>query len=136
LNTVVFDLDKKNERQIDCVHAFCSQNSTRYQVSSPLFCDASGDGIVGFMAGAAFRMGAESREEFGEKFAPTKKYGELLGHSLYFYTKDTGRPVKFVPPSFALTDITQIPRYRKFSIKDQGCNLWWLEYGGRLDTVH
>jgi hypothetical protein len=21
-------------------------------------------------------------------------------------------------------------------VKDQGCNLWWLEYGGRLDTVH
>ncbi len=136
LNTAVFDLDKKNEETIDCVHAFCSQNSTRYEVRSPLFCDASGDGIVGFMAGAAFRMGAESREEFGEKFAPTKEYGELLGHSLYFYTKDTGRPVKFVPPSFALTDITSIPRYKKFSVKDQGCNLWWLEYGGRLDTIH
>lgn len=136
LNTAVYELDKKNDEKIDCVYAFCSQNSTRYKISSALFCDASGDGIVGFMAGAAFRMGAESREEFGEKFAPAKEYGELLGHSLYFYTKDTGRPVKFVPPSFALTDITKIPRYRKFSVKDQGCNLWWLEFGGRLDTIH
>ncbi|WP_285057039.1 FAD-dependent oxidoreductase [Pedobacter ginsengisoli] len=135
LNTAVSDLDM-NGGHIERVKAFCSQNSTAYTVTSPLFCDASGDGIVGFLAGAAFRMGAESKSEFGEKFAPSAEYGELLGHSLYFYTKDTHRPVKFVPPAFALSDITKIPRYRKFSVKDQGCNLWWIEYGGRLDTVH
>jgi hypothetical protein len=141
LNTAVYDLDKnppgsENEDQITAVHAFCSQNSTQYTLSAPLFCDASGDGIVGFLAGAAFRMGAESAEEFGEKFAPDKAYGELLGHSLYFYSKDMGRPVKFVPPSFALQDIKEIPRYKTFNPKDFGCRLWWLEYGGRLDTVH
>jgi len=135
LNAAVSDLDMKGDH-IERVKAFCSQNSTAYTVTSPLFCDASGDGIAGFLAGAAFRMGAESKDEFGEKFAPSKEYGELLGHSLYFYTKDTRRPVKFVPPSFALSDITKIPRYRKFSVKDQGCNLWWIEYGGRLDTIH
>lgn len=136
LNTAVFDLDKSAEDTISAVHAFCSQNSTQYRLNAPLFCDASGDGIVAFLAGAAFRMGAESQEEFGEKFAPDKAYGELLGHSMYFYSKDVGRPVKFTPPSFALQDITQIPRYKTFNPKDFGCRLWWLEYGGRLDTVH
>ncbi len=81
-------------------------------------------------------MGAESREEFGEKFAPDAEYGELLGHSLYFYSKDTGKPVRFVPPAYALQDITKIPRYRRFNAKEHGCQLWWIEYGGRLDTVH
>jgi hypothetical protein len=127
---------KKEADTIKAVRAFCSQNSTMYDLSAPYFCDASGDGVVGFMAGAAFRMGAESREEFGEKFAPSKEYGELLGHTIYFYSKDAGRPVRFVPPSFALQDITKIPRYRSFNAKDQGCRLWWIEYGGRLDTVH
>ncbi|HWV28582.1 MAG TPA: FAD-dependent oxidoreductase, partial [Dyadobacter sp.] len=98
LNTAVYDLDKtQNGDKIEALHAFCSQNSTKYTLSAPLFCDSSGDGIVGFLAGAAFRMGAESMEEFGEKFAPDKGYGELLGHSMYFYSKDMGRPVKFVP---------------------------------------
>ena len=46
-------------------------------------------------------MGAESPDEFDEKFAPDHEYGELLGHSMYFYSKDTGRPVKFIPPSYA-----------------------------------
>lgn len=136
LNTAVFEVEKEGFDTISKVIGFCSQNSTRYELSAPLFCDASGDGIVGFLSGAAFRMGAESAEEFGEKFAPTKEYGELLGHSLYFYTKDVGRPIRFVPPSFALDDITKIPRFRSFNAQDFGCKLWWVEYGGRLDTVH
>jgi len=136
LNTAVFEVTKKDADTVGSVKAFCSQNSTLYELTAPLFCDASGDGVLGFMAGAAFRMGAEAREEFDEKFAPTKEYGELLGHSLYFYSKDVGRPVAFTPPSYALKDITQIPRWRQFSAKEHGCKLWWVEYGGRLDTVH
>ena len=136
LNTAVYDLDKSDADTISGVHAFCSQNSTRYHLQAPLFCDASGDGIVGFMAGAAFRMGAEAKEEFGEGFAPDEGFGELLGHSMYFYTKDVGTPVKFKAPSWALKDITEIPHYRRFNTNMQGCNFWWLEYGGRLDTIH
>lgn len=136
LNTAVFEVEKSKPDTITSVKAFCSQDSTLYELSAPLFCDASGDGVVAFQAGAAFRMGAESQEEFGEKFAPTQEYGELLGHSIYFYTKNTGKPVRFVPPSYALSDITKIPRYKRFNAKDQGCQLWWIEYGGRLDTVH
>lgn len=136
LNTAVYDLEKKDADTISKVVAFCSQNATQYQLNAPLFCDASGDGIVGFLAGAAFRMGAESSEEFGEKFAPSKEYGELLGHSMYFYSKDVGKPVRYVAPSFA-HDVTQkIPKFRSFTTQDFGCRLWWIEYGGRLDTVH
>ncbi|MBD2752941.1 FAD-dependent oxidoreductase [Spirosoma validum] len=136
LNTAVYEVEKSALDTISGLKAFCSQNSTVYALVAPLFCDASGDGIVGFQAGAAFRMGAENQQEFGEKFAPTAEYGELLGHSLYFYTKDTGRPVRFVPPAYALDDITKIPRYRRFNAQEYGCQLWWIEYGGRLDTVH
>ncbi|GAB3273417.1 hypothetical protein GCM10027347_45790 [Larkinella harenae] len=136
LNTAVYEIEKSGPETISAVKAFCTQNSTAYDLTAPLFCDASGDGVMAFQAGAAFRMGAESAEEFGEKFAPTAEYGELLGHSLYFYTKDTGKPVRFVPPSYALQDITKIPRYRRFNAKEFGCQLWWIEYGGRLDTVH
>ena len=136
LNTAVYEVQKSSPSRIVGVTGFCSQNSTQYEIEAVLFCDASGDGIVGFQAGAAFRMGAESAEEFGEGFAPTAAYGELLGHSMYFMSKDVGKPVQFVAPEYALKDITKIPRYRKFNITDHGCWLWWLEYGGRLDTVH
>lgn len=135
LNTAVHDLELSADGTITALRAFCSQNSVTYLVKAPLFCDATGDGIVGFLAGAAFRMGAEGREEFGEGFAPDKPCHELLGHSLYFYSKDTGRPVKFTAPSYALKDITKIPRYRDIKSTDSGCRFWWFEYGGHLDTV-
>jgi NADPH-dependent 2,4-dienoyl-CoA reductase/sulfur reductase-like enzyme len=63
LNTAVYAVEKKDEETIESVKAFCSQNQVEYELTAPLFCDASGDGIVGFLSGAAFRMGAESKEE-------------------------------------------------------------------------
>ncbi|MEM6391731.1 MAG: FAD-dependent oxidoreductase [Planctomycetota bacterium] len=136
LNTAIFEASKSDPATIASVLGFCSQNSTLYEVRAPLFCDASGDGVLGFLAGAAFRMGAEAAAEFGEGFAPDEGYGELLGHSMYFYSKDVGHPVAFVPPSYALRDITKIPCFRSFNTQEFGCRLWWIEYGGRLDTVH
>ncbi len=136
LNTAVYDLEKNGPDKIRKVLAFCSQNSTRYELNAPLFADASGDGIVGFLSGAAFRMGAEDPGEFGEGLAPDSSYGELLGHTLYFYSKDVGKPVKYIAPSFALKEFERIPKIRSVKTSDQGAYFWWLEYGGRLDTVH
>ncbi|NEW78358.1 MAG: FAD-dependent oxidoreductase [Gelidibacter sp.] len=137
LNTAVYEVKKNNDRNIKSVTGFCSQNSTTYQVIAPLFCDASGDGIVAFIAGASFRMGSEKSEEFDEGFAPNvEDYGNLLGHSLYFYTKDLGKPVSYSAPSFAIKNAGELPRIRNYQLEDQGCKLWWVEYGGRLDTIH
>ncbi|MCK9410809.1 MAG: FAD-dependent oxidoreductase [Prolixibacteraceae bacterium] len=136
LNTSISNIEKSLPDKIEKVYGYCSQNETFYEISAPLFCDASGDGVVSYKAGASYRMGAEKREEFGEKFAPNEDYGELLGHTLYFYSKDTGHPVKFVAPSYALKDIEQIPRYRDIKADKHGCYFWWLEYGGTIDTIH
>jgi hypothetical protein len=138
LNTAVFEVSKQAENHIHALKAFNSQNSTLYAIHAPLFLDASGDGIVGFLAGAAFRIGQEARTEFGELLAPREPNAELLGHSLYFMSKDTGQPSRFVPPACAIDmdAIRQIRRYRGFDSKSQACNFWWLEYGGHLDTIH
>ena len=139
LNTSVFECAKADgdADRIAGVRGFCAQNSTMYEVRAPLFCDASGDGILGFVSGAAFRMGAEPPEAFDEPFAPTGEFGRLLGHSIYFYTRDAGRPTTFIPPSFALKDVPEaLPRIKQMNIRHHGCGLWWIEHGGRMDTVH
>jgi hypothetical protein len=137
LNTAVHACEKRDAATISSVWAWNAQNQTRYQVSAPLFLDSSGDGVLGFQAGAAFRMGAEPASEFDEPFAPAEEYGSLLGHSIYFYTKDVGYPVPFQAPAFALGDIENaIPRWKDFKGTDNGCRLWWIEWGGRMDTVH
>jgi hypothetical protein len=136
LNAAVNEVAKSGPDTIASIAAISSQNETGYEVAAPLFCDATGDGTVGFLAGAAFRMGAEKPDEFGEKRAPAPEYGELLGHSIYFESRDTGKPVKYVPPSFALKDFAaRVPRHGELRGTKHGRRLWWFEYGGRLDTV-
>lgn len=136
LNTAVHGCEKEGENKIKAALAYCSQNETRYRLEAPLFMDASGDGVLAFSAGAAFRMGAESKDEFDEPFAPEGEFGHLLGHSIYFYSKDAGHEVPFVPPAFALDDIKKIPRYRDINSQTHGCRFWWFEWGGRFDTIH
>lgn len=138
LNTAVFDVVKSAPDRIDRVVGFNSQNATLYEISGELFCDASGDGAVAYGAGAGYRCGAEGREEFDEPFAPDPVgFGELLGHSIYFYSKDAGAPVTFTPPAYALKEVEKVvPRSCNIGAGEMGCCLWWIEYGGRCDTVH
>ncbi|HQR93186.1 MAG: FAD-binding dehydrogenase, partial [Sphingobacteriia bacterium 39-39-8] len=64
LNTAIYDLTKRDSDTIESLLGFCSQNQSEYLLNAPIYIDASGDGILGFLSGAAFRMGAESKEEF------------------------------------------------------------------------
>lgn len=140
LNTVMYDVEKSDMRTIRSVTAVNPQNGTEYHISGSLFADCSGDGTLGYLSGASYRMGAEDRTEYGEAFAPDRKeYGELLGHSILLYFRDTGKPVRFTAPDFALKNAEElIPKLQNpnyFNVDQLGCKYWWLEYGGRLDTV-
>lgn len=141
LDTVAYQVNKSADNSIESITAYNAINETRYEIKGRFFADCSGDGLVGYLAGASYRMGAEDKEVYGEMFAPDKKvYGELLGHTILFYMKDTGKPVKYVAPQFALKDaerhISKIDNDEYFSIHHHGCKFWWIEYGGRLDTIH
>lgn len=104
--------------------------------TSPLFVDSTGDGLIGHLAGADYRIGREAREEFDEEWAPEVADGELLGSTLLFYTKDVGRPVRFVAPDSAKNILeTPIPESRVIRSGDSGAHYWWIEWGGHLDTV-
>ncbi len=136
LDTAVHRVTMGDPGRIESVSAYCSPSETAYRISAPLFVDASGDSVVGGLAGADFRVGKESREAFGEPTAPPRADPRCLGASLYFYTRDAGRPVPFVRPDFA-ADVTRSPRVRSqaFDGRTQGCRLWWIEFGGELDTI-
>lgn len=82
LNTVVHEVEKEGKR-VSKVLAFNPQNSTAYHFSASYFCDASGDGIIGYLAGASYRAGAEETTEFGEGFSPSEQYGEFLGQTFF-----------------------------------------------------
>lgn len=58
-------------------------------LEAPLFADCTGDGTVGFLAGADYRMGRESRDEFGETLAPETADRMTMGSSVQWYSVDT-----------------------------------------------
>lgn len=138
LNTAAYQVNKSSQRNIESIDAFCSQNSTHYKIKSPLFCDATGDGLIGFNAGASFRIGAESKSEFNELLATEQETNQLLGHTLFFYSKKVDHPVQYTAPSFAYTheEIGVMPRSKNIHGRDSGIKFWWVEYGGIRDTIY
>jgi len=70
---------------------------------APLFADCTGDANVGFLAGADFRMGRESKADTGEEMAPEKADKMTMGASVQWYTKDTGKGVVFPAQPWMIT---------------------------------
>lgn len=140
LNTDVHEVEAdgpENDRVIQSVTGWMMGSERKIRFDSRMYIDCTGDGLVGFLAGAKYRIGREAKDEYNEDWAPVEADDITLGSTLLFYTKEADRPVKFIPPSFA-KDITQttIPMKRVIRSGDSGCHYWWIEWGGELDTVH
>lgn len=140
LNTDVREADASgpdDAREVHSCTGWMMGSERRITFHARQFLDCTGDGLLGHLAGAHYRVGREARAEFGEPWAPEEGDEALLGSTILFHTKDTGRPVKFVPPAYA-RDLTTTPilRNRVLRTGDNGCDYWWVEWGGELDTVH
>lgn len=139
LNTDVSEVEAtggEDARRIVSVTGWTMGAETRTRFLAPVFLDCTGDGLVGHLAGARYRLGKEGRSEFGEPWAPDEPVREFLGSTLLFYTRDTGRPVKYVAPESAIDiSTTPIPRSRVIRSGDNGAHYWWIEWGGHLDIV-
>ena len=70
--------------------------------TAPLFADCTGDGTIGYLAGADHRYGRESRAETGESYAPEKADTMVMGTSVMWYSEDAGQAVAFPETPWAL----------------------------------
>lgn len=61
------------------------------KLSAPLFSDCTGDGNLGYMAGADWMMGREGRDEYGESLAPEHGDKRTMGASVQWYSVEGGR---------------------------------------------
>ena len=139
LNTDVHVVDAEgpeDARVIRSVTGWQSGSEKEIRFASPVFIDCTGDGLVGCLAGARFMSGREDRAAHGEDWAPETADSEMLGSTILFYTKDTGVPVRFVPPG-STRDIAAagIPIHRHIDTAMNGCDYWWIEWGGEVDAV-
>lgn len=135
LNTVCRKAIMKKNDLIEGVYCIQLASEKEFIIKGDFFFDASGDGIVGFTAGAEYRIGREGKDEFGEELAPEKPDMGIMGNSLMFLVRDVGKPVKFEPPSWAVKypkdDITLKLRGHSYMP-----GYWWIEIGYPFDTIH
>lgn len=113
-NTVMYDCEMDGSK---ITSILCAQETTemRYKLSAPLFVDSTGNGTLGYFAGAEYRQGSESKAETGEPHAPEQANNERMGNTVLMKAVDMGHPVKFTPPSFAKTLTEHQLRYRLHS---------------------
>lgn len=78
------------------------RNGQRYRFNAPLFSDCTGDATLGFLAGAAYKMGRESFAETKESIAPEQEDHMTLGTSVMWYSEETDEPQSFPVTPWAL----------------------------------
>ena len=71
------------------------ETGEEHWLSAPLFSDCTGDGTIGYLAGADYRMGREGRDEFGESIAPEQADKMTMGASVQWYSTDNEKPCAF-----------------------------------------
>lgn len=84
-----------NGAEIKSVIAKQIESGEEISFTAPLFSDCTGDGTIGFLAGADYKMGRESKQEFGEVTAPEKADKLTMGASVQWYSVDNKKPSAF-----------------------------------------
>ncbi|MCF6285463.1 MAG: FAD-dependent oxidoreductase [Candidatus Hydrogenedentes bacterium] len=88
LNTHVNDVEM-NGNTIVAVIGQDIRSGQTIRFEGSLFADCTGDGNLGFMAGADFRQGREANKETGESLAPEKEDQLVMGTSMQWNSIET-----------------------------------------------
>ncbi len=132
VNERVYAVEKSGEK-ISSVLARNQLTGARTRIRGRIFADTTGDGWIGYFAGAKYMFGREGVGKFGESCAPdvpdmTTMSGCLLGGyglpRMVLRKKD----VPFVTPEWVY------PLPEGFYRESDGLRFkWWLEHRGELD---
>ncbi len=102
LNQHAFHVEKEGDR-ITAVIARHIQTGCEQRFPGKWFVDATGDGTIGFLAAADFRIGRESRQETGESLAPEQSDRLVMGTSVQWNSVEESSPVPFPECPWAVT---------------------------------
>jgi hypothetical protein len=134
LNTTMREIEMRDPEHILAVHAAQLGTEKGFVLHAPLFVDTTGDGVLGYRAGAAFHWGQEGREEYGETLAPEKATDEVMGNTLFFRARDTGKSIEFRRPTWT----AEFPTEADLTERDHGFiegGYWWIEVGYPLHPI-
>lgn len=122
-----------NGRRISSARVLCNSTEDIYTITAPYFADCSGDGRLGFDAGADFTVGREAKSEFGESHAVDVADRHTLGSSILFTARKYDSPQPFIAPRWTRRFTRAEFKHRPIPSYEYG--YWWFEWGGHLDTL-
>lgn len=94
LNQHVMDVEMAGSN----IHAVIAKDilsGNEYRYEGVYYSDCTGDANLGFLAGAEFRMGRETRNEFNEELAPEVKSNLSYGSTLKWFASGRDQKVDF-----------------------------------------
>lgn len=94
-----------------------------------VFSDCTGDGTIGFLAGADYKMGRESKAEFNESTAPEEADKLTMGASVQWYSVDKKEPVSFPIFKYGLS-------FDNLSSEKVTMGEWTWETGMNYDQIN
>lgn len=125
-----------NGSKISSVTGFQLTTYTWHTVKADIFVDCSGDSILAPLTGADYRLGRESKEEFGESMGVDTADKNTMGMSLLIQARETNHPVSYTPPKWAYTFKTDEEMHNKpHDLYSIHTNFYWVELGGMGDSI-
>ncbi|MBQ6185927.1 MAG: FAD-dependent oxidoreductase [Bacteroidales bacterium] len=94
-----------------------------------LFADCTGDGNLGFMAGADWMMGREGRDEFGESLAPEHGDKLTMGSSVQWYSIEDQKKSSFPEFEYGV-------KFTEDNCEKVKMGEWTWETGMNLDQIN
>ncbi|MBQ6902868.1 MAG: FAD-dependent oxidoreductase [Oscillospiraceae bacterium] len=138
------ELSDGRDTKIKSVTGYQMTTQSFIEVEASFFCDSSGDSILAPLTGAEFRLGRESRFEFGEDTELTRPDEMTMGMSCLIQGRETEREIKYTAPECS-TKLTEkdfenrapdkICENSAPDIYDPAENFWYLELGGDRDSI-
>jgi len=118
----------KDGTAIKSVNARHIETGRLISLSAPLFADCTGDGNLGFMAGADWREGREARSEYGEPMVPETADNLHLGASLLWNSRKTDSPSAFPEFDYGL-------KFNDSTVQKVTRSEWYWETGLNDDMI-
>ena len=156
LNTIMEDCEMEGNR-IKSISAYQHTTETHWTFEGDIFIDCTGNGTLGYLAGAEYRVGSEGKNEFNEPHAPEQPNNNRMGNTLLFKAVDRGHSVHFKRPDFARVFTEEELKYRthsavhgartkegadkaylhitSFSTSSVDYGYWWLELTGEKEDI-
>ena len=128
INTHVFEVETE-QNTIQAVIGRDIETNQEKRFTGTYFADCTGDGTLGFLAGADFRMGRESKQETGESFAPEKADDFTLGTSNLWASLPVDSVTTFPETPWAL------PFSDEYHIDEVQSDWQWETGFGNFNTI-